>query len=242
MTSPRRRRISRRGATLLASAAAVLTIVAVGGLFALRVAEGPSALDLAWIDELRENPGPWFELPSRLLDFLGGGWAGVLVIPLALAAAFLVARRPIAALTFVTASAASALVVQAVKLLADRDRPLEALLQLESASFPSGHVANAATMAVLLTLLVRRWSVGIAGAIWVVAMAFARTYLGVHWLTDTLAGAIVGAGVAVFVWALWAPRLQHESRRHPAARGEAPQSGARRGGGAVAQESRRGSG
>ena len=40
-------------------------------------------------------------------------------------------------------------------------------------------------MAVLLTLLVRRWSVGIAGAIWVVAMAFARTYLGVHWLTDT---------------------------------------------------------
>ena len=73
-------------------------------------------------------------------------------------------------------------------------------------------------------------------------MAFARTYLGVHWLTDTLAGAIVGAGVAVFVWALWAPRLQHESRRHPAARGEAPQSGARRGGGAVAQESRRGSG
>ena len=76
----------------------------------------------------------------------------------------------------------------------------------------------------------------------VVAMAFARTYLGVHWLTDTLAGAIVGAGVAVFVWALWAPRLQHESRRHPAARGEAPQSGARRGGGAVAQESRRGSG
>ena len=52
MTSPRRRRISRRGATLLASAAAVLTIVAVGGLFALRVAEGPSALDLAWIDEL----------------------------------------------------------------------------------------------------------------------------------------------------------------------------------------------
>lgn len=213
MTAARRRRISRRGATLLASAAAVLTIVAVGGLFALRVVQGPSALDLAWVDELRENPGPWFELPSRLLDFLGGGWAGVLVIPLALAVVFLIERRPKAALTFLTASLASALLVQAVKLLAARDRPLEALVQLESASFPSGHVANAATMAVLLTLLVRRWSVAIAGAIWVLAMAFARTYLGVHWLTDTLAGAVIGAGVAVFVWALWAPSLEREARR-----------------------------
>lgn len=213
MPTPRRRRLSRRGATLVASASAVLTIVAVGGLFALRVVEGPFGFDLAWVDELRQNPGPWFELPARLLDFLGGGWAGVLVIPLAIAVAFLVRRRPAAALIFVVASAASALVVQAVKFLADRDRPLESLIQLESASFPSGHVANAATMAVLLTLLVRRWSMAIAGTIWVVAMAFARTYLGVHWLSDTLAGAVVGAGVAVFVWALFPHRIRGASVR-----------------------------
>ena len=137
----------------------------------------------------------------------------MLVIPLAIAVAFLVRRRPAAALIFVVASAASALVVQAVKFLADRDRPLESLIQLESASFPSGHVANAATMAVLLTLLVRRWSMAIAGTIWVVAMAFARTYLGVHWLSDTLAGAVAGAGVAVFVWALFPHRIRGASVR-----------------------------
>jgi undecaprenyl-diphosphatase len=32
-------------------------------------------------------------------------------------------------------------------------------------------------------------------------MAWSRTYLQVHWLVDVLAGSLLGAGVALFVFA-----------------------------------------
>ena len=38
----------------------------------------------------------------------------------------------------------------------------------------------------------RRWLVYLAAAFMVVPVAFARLYLGVHWLTDTLAGLSLG--------------------------------------------------
>ena len=51
-----------------------------------------------------------------------------------------------------------------------------------------------------------------AGAAYVVAMALARTYLGVHWVTDTIGGAILGAAVAVVLWAPIADKLAAEPR------------------------------
>ena len=46
----------------------------------------------------------------------------------------------------------------------------------------------------------------------VVIVALARTYLGVHWVTDTIGGALLGAGVAVMLWAPIADRLAAEPR------------------------------
>ncbi|MGA7387306.1 MAG: phosphatase PAP2 family protein, partial [Pseudolabrys sp.] len=47
----------------------------------------------------------------------------------------------------------------------------------------------------------RRWWWALAG-LGVVGMAWSRTYLQVHWLTDVIAGALLGSGVSLLVFAI----------------------------------------
>jgi undecaprenyl-diphosphatase len=90
------------------------------------------------------------------------------------------------------------------------------LVQSDPGSFPSGHTANAATMVVVFCILFPRVWVWCAGVVWAVLMAISRTYLGAHWLSDTIGGLVLGAGVAVIVWAPLAYRLAKESTlAHP---------------------------
>jgi membrane-associated phospholipid phosphatase len=43
----------------------------------------------------------------------------------------------------------------------------------------------------------------VPAAAWVLAMMWSRTGLQVHWLTDTIAGALIGIAAAVLVDELW---------------------------------------
>jgi undecaprenyl-diphosphatase len=110
-------------------------------------------------------------------------------------------------------SLASVGLVQLLKSLVDRARPEEMLVVSDHGSFPSGHAANAATMAVALGIIFPRVWVWAAGAIWVALMMFSRTYLGVHWLTDTIGGALLGAGVVLILWAPFAAKISGEPVR-----------------------------
>jgi undecaprenyl-diphosphatase len=101
--------------------------------------------------------------------------------------------------------------VQLLKAVFGRVRPEQIMLPLDSPAFPSGHVANAATIVVLLALLLRRRWIAVAGAAYVIAMALSRTYLGAHWITDTIGGVLVGVAMAVLVWVIFARRLGVES-------------------------------
>lgn len=212
MTSPR--------VLVAAGAAAGLVSVIVLGLL-VRIQVVAEEIDVEWMAEIVEERAPGWEVVARVFDLVGGGWIAILVVPLAVAAALLVARRPWAALVFVAASAASALLVQGLKVAFGRARPEEILIPLDSGAFPSGHVANAATIATLLTVLLARWWVAAAGAAYVVLMALSRTYLGAHWVTDTIGGALLGIAVGLLAWALAAPRLRRErearTRRRAAA-------------------------
>jgi undecaprenyl-diphosphatase len=70
-------------------------------------------------------------------------------------------------------------------------------------------------MAVVLAIILRRTWVWVAGVVYVILMLLSRTYLGAHWLSDTVGGLLLGAGVAVIVWAPIANRLYRENeRRH----------------------------
>lgn len=155
-----------------------------------------------------------FVQPAALaMDFLGGGWFATFVVPLAGVALMLALRRPWGALFVVVASAASALGVQLLKAVFGRARPEDMIVVSDHGSFPSGHTANAATVAVIAAVLFPRVWVVVVGAAWVFAMAFSRTQVHAHWLSDTVAGALLGVGIALIVAATLTARLTRESER-----------------------------
>jgi undecaprenyl-diphosphatase len=207
-------RIERSPRRLAAIAAGVTLLLAVGlGVLVTLRTLNPEGLDAEWMEEIVEHRSPFWEVPARVFDFIGGGWFGVFVVPIGVAVALLLARRPWAAGAFILGSAVSSGMVQLMKALFGRARPEDILVPLESGSFPSGHTANAATVVVLLALLLRRRWIAIAGAGYVVLMALSRTYLGAHWVTDTVGGILIGAAMAVLVWVLFATRVRAERPR-----------------------------
>ncbi|WP_227497005.1 phosphatase PAP2 family protein [Planctomonas psychrotolerans] len=199
---------------LISGLIAVALVILGGLLIAVRDFEMvPFEIDEEWMEELVERRDPFGQATAELFDRLGGGVIGVFVVPLAIIAVLLIVKRKWAALYFTVATILSAGLVQLIKNTVDRPRPEEILIAADFGSFPSGHTANAATMAVTLALILRRYWIWIVGALYVFAMLVSRTYLGAHWLTDTLGGMLLGAGIAFIVWAPFAHRLHLERRR-----------------------------
>ncbi len=71
-------------------------------------------------------------------------------------------------------------------------------------SFPSGHAARAFLIAVLASLLGPGW-LAVVLWVWAPLVSLARVAMGVHYISDVIAGAIVGILVALLGWQLSAP-------------------------------------
>ena len=86
------------------------------------------------------------------------------------------------------------------KAIVDRDRPdIHRLTGFSGSSFPSGHAMTAAATFAAVALLVGRGRSQRVKACWparppgiAVAVATTRVFLGVHWLTDVIAGLAMG--------------------------------------------------
>lgn len=196
-----------------------IALLLVLGLGALLIARGaPGTIDTWWTTTMVGlRTGPLTAI-AHGMDFLGGHWFGIFVVPIGVGALFVLMRKPWSAFYFVLTSAVSAGLVQLLKSLFGRARPEDMIIASDFGSFPSGHVANAATIAVMLGILIGRWWMWAAGAFWVLLMLLSRTYLGAHWLTDTLGGALIGVAAAFIVWAPFARKLDAEWRRPRATR------------------------
>ena len=169
------------------------------------------ALDAALTDALAPLQRiPPVEVAAQVLAVVGEQPVSV-VVGVALAV-LVVARRGLrAGLALGIAETASALQVIAMKAVVHRPGPAVAFFH-GAGSFPSGHTANAAVIATVAGLLVRRRWAWSAGAAYVLLVAMSRVVLAAHWATDTVAGAAEGAAVAVLVWA--ATSLVRSGARH----------------------------
>ena len=203
----------------VSGAFALLLVVGLGAVIAYREGNLPFAFDTRWMDEVIEHRSPVWEVPSLVMNWVGGGIFAIVVVPVLIIATLCVLKRFWAAAYFAAATIVSAGLVQLLKGIFGRPRPEDMLVVADIGSFPSGHVANAATMAVVLALIVQRAWVWIVGIVYTVLMMASRTYLGVHWVSDTIGGLVLGAAVAFILWAPLAHRLHRErdrlSRRPP---------------------------
>jgi undecaprenyl-diphosphatase len=160
----------------------------------------------------------------KLLSTIG---SAVVYVPLFAAVAAWLAwwqRLPRLAAFVVVTTAGSSLLNTLVKLAVDRARPVldDPVAHAGGLSFPSGHAQSAMVAASVLLLvfmpLLRgawRWVAVGAAVVYVLAIGFARVTLGVHYVSDVLAGYVLGAAwVAAMIAAFNAWRRE---RGRPAA-------------------------
>jgi undecaprenyl-diphosphatase len=175
---------------------------------------------------------------SRVISFLGStAWDAFLVV---LVVAVLLWRREKRLAIFVAVTTATgSLLNNGVKMLVDRDRPSLTGCLLGTAtgqSFPSGHAMNTtivygALVLVFLSLVRQAWRPLLIGtyAVWVMAMAWARMTLGVHYLSDVAGGIVLGcAWLAIGVSLFQAWRVESGGRpAEPLKEGIEPEAKAR---------------
>ncbi|GAB3236280.1 hypothetical protein GCM10027447_34470 [Glycomyces halotolerans] len=205
----RRRRLTVVAVALLAATLLVAVLVRTDPL-----SPPFQGLDDAW---LRLMAGPRDGLLWGLAEAFnhGGSTRGLLLVFLP-AVVLLAARRWWSALFAVTAVSLTYVVVDLLKLVGDRPRPEEVLVDVVTDAFPSGHAARMASIVLVATVIAipvgARWWWPVAVAL-VLGMMWSRTWQYAHWLTDTVGGAATGLGVSLLCWRAFDPLLERERRR-----------------------------
>jgi membrane-associated phospholipid phosphatase len=187
-------------------------------LLALFIPAGPLSLDSRWSELMQDIQTPILHHLALVFNALGRGlWRGLTLAGVGLV--LLVARRWAALISFAVAETLTPLLSNLLKALVTRPRPAGAMLTPHGSSFPSGHAAYAGATAVALVLLFSRpgrkrplwWALA---AVITAGMAWSRTYLQVHWLSDVFAGSLLGIAVALGSFA--AAQILLERRRKEA--------------------------
>lgn len=69
--------------------------------------------------------------------------------------------------------------------------------------FPSNHASNGFAAATFLALLMRNRWVTLSAFLWAIGSCYSRMYLGVHYPTDILCGAMLGIVFAIIIFFLY---------------------------------------
>jgi undecaprenyl-diphosphatase len=183
---------------------AMTGLAAVGAVALLAVAyrHDPVAAwdaDIArWVGAHVPRPVEWL---ARPFSWLGGG-VGTAAIALGVAAELARRARRWDAIAVVAAWACAEVVTQLVKASLDRPRPgfAPAVDVPTTAAFPSGHASVSLAVGLVVAAVagggLRRGGIALAlGAL----VGLSRIALGVHWVSDVVAGWALGGGCACLV-------------------------------------------
>jgi undecaprenyl-diphosphatase len=197
------RQIGGLGLTLLLGLGAAGLALWLFVALADEVAEGDTArVDLAVLDWLRQFSSPALDRVMWLLSAAGA--EVVLVLLVVLLVVLIWQRRLGAAIALLLATGGAMLLNDLLKGFFQRPRPTPVTTSLlaQVFSFPSGHAMVATAFYLFVAYLAWRlltgwWRVVSTVGVFVLIslICLSRLYLGVHYLTDVIAGVLAG-----FVW------------------------------------------
>jgi membrane-associated phospholipid phosphatase len=207
----------------------IVLAVVTAAFFLLMAMSGPRAridrIDVRFLHQMVSIRSSWLTGLADAFNFIG---LAVVTLPIRLAiAGFLAFRRRwwhFAA--FVSAVVLSEVFIGTLKSLYDRPRPPGTLVATSGGSFPSGHAVAASVTAVAVVIALfpegpGRYAWGVAAAAFSALMGLSRAYLAAHWLSDAIAGVLLGTSCALIAALVvhWI-RIRREGPDGPEARAE----------------------
>jgi membrane-associated phospholipid phosphatase len=182
-----------------------MALLGVVALMAVVVPVEPLAVDRRWSEAMQDLQTPLLKDLALVFNALGRGLGRALSLA-GVGVVLVVARRWLALVAFALVESLTSLSSAVLKALVGRPRPADGLVHPVGSSFPSGHAAYAGATCVALVLLFtspgpRRRLWWLLAALGIVGMAWSRTYLQVHWLSDVVGGSLLGIGISLLVFA-----------------------------------------
>jgi membrane-associated phospholipid phosphatase len=208
-------------AAVLAVTAVVFAAVADHGLLA-----HIQRLDDAWLRLMISGRSAPITAVAKVLNVLGLVYV-TLPVRLAIAGYLALRRRWWHLAAFAGAVVLSEILIGTLKGIYDRARPPGSLVTTSGASFPSGHaIAASVTVVAAVIALVppgrRRAAWGAIAAGFSVLMGLSRAYLGAHWLSDAIAGILLGTSCALLAALVVSQPQRRWSAPRPGARPPVP--------------------
>ncbi|MHC5859721.1 phosphatase PAP2 family protein [Nostoc sp.] len=153
---------------------------------------------------VHSTANPQLDVLAVTLAIIGLPWTAIPILG-AIALILLLQKRWRSLAYLLTASLGSVIINRTAKQLMHRVRPQlwQSIAPESSFAFPSGHAMTSITLVAILLFLTWatswRWLVLIFGSLYIIAIAWCRLYLGVHFPSDILAGWMVALGWTIGV-------------------------------------------
>ncbi|MEH2322225.1 MAG: phosphatase PAP2 family protein [Nostoc sp.] len=172
---------------------------------------------------VHSTANPQLDVLAVMLAIIGLPWTAIPILA-AIALILLLQKRWRSLAYLLTTSVGSVIINRTAKQLMHRVRPQlwQSIAPESSFAFPSGHAMTSVTVVAVLLFLTwdssRRWLVLIFGSLYIIAIAWCRLYLGVHFPSDILAGWMVALG-----WTIGVSLIIKPSRTIATVNGDRPE-------------------